>query len=166
MLIKVLWMKNFIEQHFLSSGSITTADGSALVKLGNTTVICGVKAVWLVLILTWLIAEFVYSSVECISCRVTIICQSDTITLFYELLSGIKDIIISLSCTFWECVFLWCVLCMAKDMHKNTELLLSRNNSNWRVSGDWSVSGLVISWLDCEVPCCLSFTGGLPWTLR
>lgn len=25
-------------------GSITTADGSALVKLGNTTVICGVKA--------------------------------------------------------------------------------------------------------------------------
>ncbi|XP_027746688.1 exosome complex component RRP43 isoform X3 [Empidonax traillii] len=27
-------------------GSITTADGSALVKLGNTTVICGVKAVW------------------------------------------------------------------------------------------------------------------------
>ncbi|NWX15227.1 EXOS8 protein, partial [Aegotheles bennettii] len=32
---------------FLVSGSITTADGSALVKLGNTTVICGVKAVWL-----------------------------------------------------------------------------------------------------------------------
>lgn len=61
-------MKNFIEQHFLSSGSITTADGSALVKLGNTTVICGVKAVWLVLILTWLLAEFVYLSVECISC--------------------------------------------------------------------------------------------------
>lgn len=26
-------------------GSITTADGSALVKLGNTTVICGIKAV-------------------------------------------------------------------------------------------------------------------------
>jgi len=43
---------DFIEQHFLSSGSITTADGSALVKLGNTTVICGVKAVWLVFILT------------------------------------------------------------------------------------------------------------------
>ncbi|NXF09390.1 EXOS8 protein, partial [Smithornis capensis] len=29
---------------FFSLGSITTADGSALVKLGNTTVICGVKA--------------------------------------------------------------------------------------------------------------------------
>nr|XP_020634091.1 exosome complex component RRP43-like isoform X3 [Pogona vitticeps] len=25
-------------------GSITTADGSALVKLGNTTVVCGIKA--------------------------------------------------------------------------------------------------------------------------
>ncbi|KAF2973807.1 hypothetical protein EK904_004649 [Melospiza melodia maxima] len=35
---------DFIEQYFFSSGSITTADGSALVKLGNTTVICGVKA--------------------------------------------------------------------------------------------------------------------------
>ncbi|MGH0175972.1 UNVERIFIED_CONTAM: hypothetical protein FKN15_071781 [Acipenser sinensis] len=28
---------------FISSGSITTADGSALVKLGNTTIICGIK---------------------------------------------------------------------------------------------------------------------------
>ncbi|KFZ50779.1 Exosome complex component RRP43, partial [Podiceps cristatus] len=28
----------------VGKGSITTADGSALVKLGNTTVICGVKA--------------------------------------------------------------------------------------------------------------------------
>jgi len=27
------------------TGSISTAEGSALVKLGNTTVICGVKAV-------------------------------------------------------------------------------------------------------------------------
>ncbi|KAH0628671.1 hypothetical protein JD844_010083, partial [Phrynosoma platyrhinos] len=27
-----------------TSGSITTADGSALVKLGNTTVVCGIKA--------------------------------------------------------------------------------------------------------------------------
>uniref|UniRef100_A0A8C9NFD5 Ribosomal RNA-processing protein 43 n=1 Tax=Serinus canaria TaxID=9135 RepID=A0A8C9NFD5_SERCA len=35
---------DFIEQYFFYSGSITTADGSALVKLGNTTVICGVKA--------------------------------------------------------------------------------------------------------------------------
>lgn len=41
---------DFIEQYFFSSGSITTADGSALVKLGNTTVICGVKAVSLVFI--------------------------------------------------------------------------------------------------------------------
>lgn len=30
---------------FISSGSITTADGSALVKLGNTTIICGIKGV-------------------------------------------------------------------------------------------------------------------------
>lgn len=130
MLINLNERKIFIELHFFSSGSITTADGSALVKLGNTTVICGVKAVWLVLILTWLLAEFVYFSVECISWRITIICQSDTITLFHELLSGLRDNIISLSsatCTFWECVFLWCVLHMGKDMHKNTELL-SRNN--------------------------------------
>lgn len=27
------------------AGSISTADGSALVKIGNTTVICGIKAV-------------------------------------------------------------------------------------------------------------------------
>ena len=27
------------------TGSISTAEGSALVKLGNTTVVCGVKAV-------------------------------------------------------------------------------------------------------------------------
>jgi len=25
-------------------GSITTADGSALVRMGNTTIVCGVKA--------------------------------------------------------------------------------------------------------------------------
>jgi len=30
------------------SGSISTAEGSALVKLGNTTVVCGVKAVSIV----------------------------------------------------------------------------------------------------------------------
>lgn len=29
----------------LGSGSISTADGSALVKVGSTTVICGIKAV-------------------------------------------------------------------------------------------------------------------------
>lgn len=35
--------------HFIIfSGSISTADGSALVKLGNTTVICGIKAVGLI----------------------------------------------------------------------------------------------------------------------
>lgn len=33
------------------SGSISTADGSALVKLGNTTVICGIKAVGLIYVL-------------------------------------------------------------------------------------------------------------------
>ena len=30
-------------------GSISTAEGSALVKLGNTTVVCGVKAVKIIL---------------------------------------------------------------------------------------------------------------------
>ncbi|MEQ2257117.1 Exosome complex component RRP43 [Ilyodon furcidens] len=29
----------------LNIGSISTADGSALVKMGNTTIICGIKAV-------------------------------------------------------------------------------------------------------------------------
>ncbi|XP_072040449.1 exosome complex component RRP43-like [Amphiura filiformis] len=33
-----------IRSTILNVGSITTADGSALVKLGNTTVICGIKA--------------------------------------------------------------------------------------------------------------------------
>jgi len=74
---------DFTEQRFLSSGSITTADGSALVKLGNTTVICGVKAVWLVFILTCLLAEFVHSLVECFSHRVRITYQSDRITVFH-----------------------------------------------------------------------------------
>lgn len=32
--------------YFFLSGSISTADGSALVKIGNTTIICGVKAVF------------------------------------------------------------------------------------------------------------------------
>lgn len=31
-------------------GSISTADGSALVKIGNTTVICGIKAVRIIFI--------------------------------------------------------------------------------------------------------------------
>jgi len=31
-------------------GSITTADGSAMVKIGNTTVICGIKAVRIICI--------------------------------------------------------------------------------------------------------------------
>jgi len=30
---------------FHTIGSISTAEGSALVKLGNTTIVCGVKAV-------------------------------------------------------------------------------------------------------------------------
>lgn len=37
------WM--FFSVWLLSSGSISTADGSALVKVGNTTVICGIKVV-------------------------------------------------------------------------------------------------------------------------
>ena len=37
----------FICATFPFAGSISTADGSALVKLGNTTVVCGVKAVGL-----------------------------------------------------------------------------------------------------------------------
>lgn len=31
-------------------GSVSTADGSALVKIGNTTVICGIKAVRIIFI--------------------------------------------------------------------------------------------------------------------
>ena len=30
---------------FYFTGCVTTADGSALLKLGNTTVMCGIKAV-------------------------------------------------------------------------------------------------------------------------
>lgn len=39
------FLKFFMNTKFTFPGSISTADGSALVKLGNTTVICGVKAV-------------------------------------------------------------------------------------------------------------------------
>lgn len=74
---------DFIEQYFFYSGSITTADGSALVKLGNTTVICGVKAVWLVFILIYLSANFMHLCLELIALEVTIICQSDAITVFH-----------------------------------------------------------------------------------
>lgn len=73
----------FSEQYFFSSGSITTADGSALVKFGNTTVICGVKAVWLVFIFIYLLAEFVHLCLELIALGVTIMCQSDAITVFH-----------------------------------------------------------------------------------
>lgn len=55
----VKYMKNYIEKSVRSDGrsllefrptiinrdSISKADGSALVKIGNTTVICGIKAV-------------------------------------------------------------------------------------------------------------------------
>lgn len=58
------WNIDFIEQYFFSLGSITTADGSALVKLGNTTVICGVKAVWLVFTFIYLLADFVHLCLE------------------------------------------------------------------------------------------------------
>lgn len=77
------WKIDFIEQYFFSSGSITTADGSALVKLGNTTVICGVKAVWLGFIFIYLLADFVHLCLEFITLRVTIMCQSDAITVFH-----------------------------------------------------------------------------------
>lgn len=81
---------DFIEQYFFSSGSITTADGSALVKLGNTTVICGVKAVWMVFIFFYLLADFVHLRLELITLRVTITCQSHAISLSPELLSDLK----------------------------------------------------------------------------
>lgn len=74
---------DFTEQYFFSSGSITTADGSALVKLGNTTVICGVKAVWLVFIFIYLLAVFVHLCLELIVLGVTITCWSDAITVFH-----------------------------------------------------------------------------------
>lgn len=74
---------DFIEQYFFSSGSITTADGSALVKLGNTTVICGVKAVWLVFIFIYLLAEFVHLCLELIALGVKIMSQSDVIAVFH-----------------------------------------------------------------------------------
>ncbi|XP_032533875.1 exosome complex component RRP43-like [Chiroxiphia lanceolata] len=54
-------------------GSITTADGSALVKLGSTTVICGVKAVWnllhlqqILLIRDILLAWVLYCDIICL----------------------------------------------------------------------------------------------------
>lgn len=81
---------DFIEQYFFSSGSITTADGSALVKLGNTTVICGVKAVWLVFIFIYLLADFLHLRLELITLRVTITCQSHAISLSPELLPDLK----------------------------------------------------------------------------
>lgn len=37
------WFASVVDQP-LSLGSISTADGSSLVRLGDTTVVCGVKA--------------------------------------------------------------------------------------------------------------------------
>ena len=34
----------FVVDQSLPSGSVSTADGSSLVRLGDTTVVCGVKA--------------------------------------------------------------------------------------------------------------------------
>lgn len=38
------WVTSYWTTHVLTPGSIATADGSALVRMGDTTMVCGVKA--------------------------------------------------------------------------------------------------------------------------
>ncbi|CAI2171870.1 12491_t:CDS:2 [Funneliformis geosporum] len=38
------YLRKFVQQHVRPDGCITTADGSSMVRIGNTTIVCGIKA--------------------------------------------------------------------------------------------------------------------------